>query len=311
MKNYTLNFSLAGLFVCLIIFSGCTNKEKYLLEYKLSPGDIFKQKMEMSGNIVQNYMEQEIALSTNASIDYHYTVKEVEGNTFSIDMTYDRIKMNIDMGGTKISFDSNTEDTIATPQNLSPMIKAITGIPLNIVIDNKGKASSFTGMDKIFESMTEAVNPDIDAMAKQQMLAALNQQFSDEFFQTTINNAFYSFPDKEITIGYSWDMNTEINSQGIGMSSTLNIKLEKVEGNIATLVCNGTLSTPREGITQETNGMTVTITMEGTMKGTVLLDMNSGMITKGEMTQDLKAITTMGEMEIPQTINTKTTLQAE
>ncbi|MCC8144886.1 MAG: DUF6263 family protein, partial [Bacteroidales bacterium] len=296
--------------VCLFVLSGCNNKEKYSLEYKFSAGDNFKQRIEMQSSITQSYMGQEMVISSDLTTDVNFDIKEVEKDSFTLNMSYQKMKMDMDMGVAQMTLDSETEQEFATMENMSPMFKAMMGIPMTLVIDNKGNLKSFSGTERLYGAMLNTIQEDTDETTKQQMMAILQQQVSDETFQSTLKNIFFQYPENEIAIGDNWDINTEIKNQGMSLSSTLNLTLKGVEGNIATIACTGTFSTPEGGISQNMNGMTATIVMDGTSEGTILVDMNSGMLTKGDISQNVKGVTTIGDMELPQTIQTKVNIQS-
>ena len=307
MKNYTIKASFVGLFSLMIIFSAC-NKEKYTLEYNFSPGDSFKQHIEVETNINQNFKGQEVNISGEIFTNVSFTIKEVDNNgEFSMEMTYEKMKMDMDMGMMQISLDSDTDNNIATPEDMSPIFKSLIGVPIVFTMDKKGNVSSFGGFDKLLESMTNAIQSDMDEFTKQQMLASLDEQLSEESLYSMFNNIFSYFPQDrdEVSIGDNWSIEMKVNNQGMSLSSVLNITLESVKDNIATLTCKGDITTPEGGIVREMNGTPATINMKGTMEGTVLIDMANGITSKLDMVQNLEGATNVMGMEIPQKITNK------
>lgn len=307
MKNYFIKSGLL-LFIFLMFFSSCSNKEKYTLEYNFNKDDSFRQHMTVQTNVMQNQNGKDMNITSLMQVNLLFTLVEADKDTYTMEVIYEFISMEMDLNGTKIFLKSNTENDIATPMHMDPLFKSMIGIPVKLVTDKKGNMQSVSGFDKIMESMMSSVQEDVDTSVKDQMFAVIKQQASEEALKSMFDNMFSYFPEKDVAIGDSWTINKKAsasNGVNVNMSSVLNLTLKDVENGTAILVCNGTLSTPKEGIDSETMGMSTNTILNGTQEGTILIDMGTGITTNMNIVQNFEGKTTVGELEVPQTFVNK------
>lgn len=293
MKRNTSSWKLLSVLTCLIIFSACSKKEKYSLEYKFSSGDSFTQKVEMEASIAQIYNGENVTMATNVISQVNYQIKESNENHFALDFTYEKIKMEMNLGPTKIRINSDTENNIATEKNLSPLFKAATGIPLHFSIDKKGQQQPFNGLEDIYTSMKNVAHPDIDKQTWDQMLKDMRQQISENFIQSLLKNTFLQFPEQEIAIGDSWKVKTQFSNQGTNYPYVLMITLKDVEANKATLTYHAILAFPKD------------VSMKGTTEGSAIIDLSSGIFTQSNMEQKIERTISRAGTEHSQVITTK------
>lgn len=311
MKNYLMKLSLLG-FLCIgLFFSACAKKEKYTLEYKLTEGQSFKQNIEMEVNMSQNLMGREINTIMDMTMNMGFTVREIKDSLLSMSMTYDKIKMNMNMNAGEImsfSLDSDTENDIASVEDMSPLFKSLIGSPLTITTDKKGTVKSVDGFNELFAKMINAINPEMDEATKLQMLSVVQGQISEESVQSMMQNSFAYFPEKEVSIGDIWEKNISVVSNGIEINTLLNITLKSVDSNLATLTCDGTFSTPEESIADTKNGTAPAASVSGTMSGTIVIDMNTGITTKADLDQNMNGSIMANGTEFPLTVVNKITI---
>ena len=304
MNTFKTKFHFLGLFLALVLFS-CNSKEKYNLEYKLAEGDNFKQSMKIASTISQ--MGQKMQMDMDVSL--LFDIKKLENDIYTVELSYEKIKMDMDMGMAKISFDSETDTEFATLEDMSPIFRAMTGVPMTIQMSKKGKVQSVNGFEKIVESMTQSIDAEIEEAVKDQILSQMQGQFSEEAVQSLFTNISSYFPQEDVAIGDSWVSQSTIDNNGMQMTSTLNLTLKNVEGNTAELICSGEVSTPEEGIIQNSNGMEVTVVMSGTTEGSIFIDLNTGITAKGDLVQKLTGKSTVMGMDIDQEIENNITIR--
>ncbi|MDR2037896.1 MAG: DUF6263 family protein [Bacteroidales bacterium] len=289
------------------LFSACSNNEKYTLEYHLSKGDVFKQQMTMDMLLTQKMQGQEIKISTLMTMDIHYDVTDVQDDIYMMDMKFDGIKMDMDMGVMKMSFDSNTTETTATANNLSPMFKAIVGQSFQMTVNKKGKIQSISGFENMITAMISALDGGMDESTKQQIVAQFGQQFSDEKMKSMFEQISAYFPENQVAIGESWQADMMVNNNQFNMNANMNMKLKEVKDQVAIVEIHGTISTPEGGISQQVQGMESNITMSGKQEGIVKIDMKTGFPVSNEITQDINGETSIMGMKIPMSIISKIT----
>ena len=308
MKQFTMKSALFAAALMLIFFSCGGSKEKYTLEYNLNAGDVFEQSMVVDMKINQNMMGQSMDIGTSIQMDALYNINAVQDETIDFNYSIELMKMDMNMGEMNFSFSSDTEDEFATPTNMGPMLKSVTKIPFNMIIDKRGNVQSITGLEKIMESMVNAFDDTIDEATKQQMIAQFEQQFGAESMQSNFNQSLTAFPENPVKIGESWKSSTKINSGMVKMEMDTKTTLKSVKGDIAILETKGNISTGDTPIEQTVNGMEMRMNIKGTQTGTSEIDLKTGWMLKSEIVQDLTCETEVQGMKIPQNITSTITI---
>jgi hypothetical protein len=285
MKQLFIQLSVTIALLSVFSFH-CMGADKYTLEYKLEKGKTYKQSSVAESTIKMNAMGQDMEVSMKMGMNALYDVKEITGDGYDVHFTYQKIKMDL-TGPVSISIDSDAPDS-AIDKGVGEVFKSLTETPLDIHLTKQGKVTSVEGADKLAEKLNNLSNP--------QLKQILSQQFSEKAIQTTIEKMSPVFPDKPVSIGDSWDVNTNINTNGFDLISKMTLTLREVKDKVATIEFAGTLATPEGGSTFKVNGMDAKMTMTGDQAGRTQVSMKTGWITHSETTVNSKQnIEVMGQ----------------
>ena len=153
--------------------------------------------------------------------------------------------------------------------------------------------------------MTNVIDPEIDEMAKGMMMQMVESQASDEVVGQLLERTSEFYPTKEVSVGESWNVDSKVNTNGISINANSKITLKSVDADVATLEVDGTISTPEGGITQNMQGMTATVNMTGTQKGTLKINLKNGFPVGSDIEQNLEGETEVMGMKMPMTVVTK------
>jgi hypothetical protein len=296
MKKNTVKISALALAIMFAFpaFSQIT------LKYNLKKGEALKQNMVTSMNLAQKIMDQEMKIDMTIDMQSTYDVKDVQGDNYVMDMTYKAMKMSMAMpgGAGNMTFDSNTAEDVATPQNMGAMLKAIVNKPLEIVMSKTGKVESVKGVEKLNEAMVSSLDKSIPDQMKQQLVTQFGSQFSEEALKTMFTQNSNFFPDKPVNTGDSWNLKSSTTVSNFKMDIDMKMTLKSIENDAVNIAIEGTVSTP-EGYEQEINGMKAKITLKGKQQGLVKVNKNTGWIISSKITQNFDGnIEAMG-MQIP------------
>jgi hypothetical protein len=293
-----------------VLFS-CGNKEKITLEYNLKQGETLKQNMVMNMDMVQKMMDQEMKISLTMSMKMAFDVKESQGNDYTLDVKFKELKTEMGIPGMgNVSFDSNTPDELATSENIGPMYKAVIDKPFEVVMDKAGKTKSVKGLEKLVEAMTNSFDENVPEDARQQLIAQMGSQFSEEAFKSQFGQYTGYFPDKPVGIGDSWNVKMTTMASNFAINLDLKSTLKSIDGNEVSLDIDGTVSTP-EGYEQEMNGMKAKITLNGTQKGTFKLNRDTGWVISSDLTMNFNGEIEVMGMKAPVYVVSKLTVTGE
>ena len=303
MKQLTIKSALL-LCAVLFAFSACGNREKFTLAYNLNAGDTFEIFMSADMSLRQVMMGQSMEMDIYTQMTTSYTVSSVTGNTIGLDFMFDEVVISMDMDGFSVEFGSASDAEFATEEDLGPLLRAMTSLPFNMTMDKQGNVKSVGGLEQIMDAMLASIDAEIDAFTREQMVSQFAQQFNEESVQSNMGQWFAIFPNNPVRIGENWNTTLAINTGQVNMHIDMRTTLRSVRDNVAVLEQNATFVTD-EPIIQVTGGMETAISLTGTQTGTVEIDMNTGWVIRGEMTQNIETELDMFGMTLPQSITTR------
>jgi hypothetical protein len=312
MKRLTLKIGALNLFLMCILFSCGDNSDKITLLYNFKQGDILKQNIVMSVDLVQKFMEQEMKVGIVMNMKSTFEVKEVRDDNYTVEVKYKELKLDAGLPGmdTKIPFDSNTSEDVATMTNFGTIFKAIIDKPFEVVMSKTGKVESVKGLESFADAMMNAFGDNVPEEMRQQITEQFGSQFLEESFKSQFEQNTGYFPDKPVGTGDSWnvEMETKVSNFAVKLNTTSTLK--SIDGNIVNLSIDGTISIP-EGSEQTMNGVKVKIALKGSQKGTLKINKDTGWIIFSDMMINFTGeVETMG-MKVPVYVASKITVSDE
>jgi len=229
-----------------------TKGQKYLVENKITTANT----IEMMGQSMDN--------NTNMSSTYKIEVTGNEENSYNLTNTITNIKMNMNMMGQELKFDSDRQEDM--DGQIGSTFKEVVNQPKKVKLDKAGKVLS-TESDSL-TGMVKELNFDIAGFGSQL--------------------AFQPLP-PGLKKGTTWTDST--NSEGTSRTATYTVK--EINGNIATITFTGNLSTEN---TIEQAGMELKQKTAGAYSGEELVDIHTGIIqSNSSTTKATGAVTVMGQ----------------
>ncbi|MDR2473384.1 MAG: DUF6263 family protein [Tannerella sp.] len=291
---------ITGILLIASTIASFQKSEKYTLAPKFKKGDILKYKM-VSDNETA-FSNQKVAMTMEMA--YSFDVKEVNKDNYLLHLKYDAMKMNMPLMG--LTFDSNTEDDVITPQNFSPLFKLLTKQTFELKMSKGGKVESFKGMDDLGKKIAAAFDPSVPDEMKNQLTEQFGKQYTQEGLKTIFDQMSATYPSKPVEVGDKWTQEVEIPVSGISTKINLTMTLKSVENNVALIDVDATLDTA-ENAEIETNGIKIGASYKGTQKGTTKLDLKTGWTIESTITQNIScSMEIMGnktDMSIVSTMN--------
>lgn len=216
---------------------------------------------------------------TNESTDeMSFTVDNIDAKgNYDISMVLVGKRMSTSSQGKTQSID--TKGNAPTDQNQKFMWavqKAQTGNKLNIKMDKNGKILSITGFDAIYKKVNTAITPIVkDATQIKAFMENFKTGYSEKILKEEFGKNINVLPTKGAKIGESWNETVNVTPDGsVKLSTTYTLK--SVENGIAEISVKGGI--PRKSQSNSQNGVSHTISLDGTQNGTIRVDANSGWI---------------------------------
>jgi len=185
------------------------DKDKVLLKWKLVKDKTFYQKMTTETNQTMKVMNQEVKQTQKQTFYFSFTLTKEEGDTWTIKQKIEGVQMEIDIGGTKISYDSTKAETATNP--LGEFFKALVGTEFTLTVsqpkDKEPSVTKIEGRDEFIKKLGNA-NP--------QMQPLLNQILSEKALIEMAQPTFAALPGTEKAPKDSWSRNSTLDMGPIG-----------------------------------------------------------------------------------------------
>jgi hypothetical protein len=163
--------------------------KRYVQEMKTSQ----KMKMDMGG--------QKMDMNTEITVAMTSTVTPGKAlDTRMLTITYDRMAMDMDMMGQKVTYDSADKTAAANPMLSS--LGQIIGKAISVELGKDNEVISVSGMDKL---MGAAGNPMMKGMFSDKAMGQMIQQ-----------GLLQGLPTKPVKVGDSWDFSQSVELPQIG-----------------------------------------------------------------------------------------------
>jgi hypothetical protein len=182
---------------------------KATLAWKLDKDKLFYQKMTTETKQTMKVLSNDVSQTQKQTFDFSWKVSDVKDADYSVKQSIVGVQMDIDLGGSKIAYDSTKTDQ---PNNaLSDFFKALVGsdftLTLNMPKDKQVTVTKVEGRDDFLKKLTTS---------NQQMKPLLEQILSDEALKQMATPTFAALPNKEVAKGETWGATSTLDMGPIG-----------------------------------------------------------------------------------------------
>lgn len=196
-------------FAALLVVVGLTvpaqAQDAVTLKWKFEKGKPFYQEMTTETKQEMTVMGMKINQTQKQTFIFSWTpVNEKDGN-WIIKQKIEGLKMDIQIGGTPITYDSTKDANATNP--LGDFFKALIGAEFTITLDKNMKVTKVEGREEFLKKLTSA---------NQQMEPLLKSILSDDALKQMADPAFAIAPDKAVKKGDTWKRESKLNMGPIG-----------------------------------------------------------------------------------------------
>lgn len=218
--------------------------------------------------------------STNTvTITNTIKVTAVGEKDYKATSTVTRMVMDGEMMGQSMKFDSDKKEDM--DGQMGQILGASVNKPSNISIDKAdGKVTETSNEDK-----------------KEGMLGGMGGE------SNAGESAFFVIASGK-KVGDKWTVTSDIN----GIKSIKNYELQSLKENVATVII---LSTNKGTTTKEANGMSMEMTIDTKLTGTMMVDINTGLVKQINMDDETTGSMEMMGQSMPLNKKSKTTVSFE
>jgi hypothetical protein len=257
--------------------------DKATLRWKFEKDKPFYQKMTTKTDQTMKVMNSDVKQTQNQTFYFSWTPEKQEGDAWVIKQKIEGVAMDIDIGGSKIGFDSTAAKDSGNNQ-LADFFKAMVGAEFRLTLNTKDmKVTKVEGRDEFVKKLA-AANP--------QMAPLLNQILSETALKEMAEPTFAATTGKEEAKGAKWTRESTLDMGPIGKySNTYTYTYEGKDGALDKIKVDTALKYTPPGEQQGAGGVPFKIKgadLKGSNgSGTVLFDEAKGRLDKSTSKLDL------------------------
>lgn len=265
-------FAIVGL---LISFR---SQDPVTLRLNLKEGATYEYSTTMDQKISTTVAGHSYTSSVNMASTIDMKVEKKYGNDSMLLQTkYTHMAVNTSAMGHTTSFDSN-DSSNGSGSEFSKMFKVMATNPVTITTNAFGKIIRIEGLDglnKAEDASEKGGNP------------AIKKMIEGIFNEQTYKHAFTNldmFEDKPVNVGDKWNQKITLTSF-VPMDINLTYTVKEINPSNVVLDVTGDIKSASDSAT--INGMTIPIHITGTQTGTYTVDRADGLISTGNVDQDI------------------------
>lgn len=264
------------------VTEGEGNDSTVNLQLNLQAGDQYLYSVGMKQQIAQEVMGQSITIDQQITTDYAYKVLNNDGKLMKIEVTYQRIQVNMDMPQKQIAYDSDSpgEGELAA-------VDALIGKPFLIYMTPQGDVTRVEGYDELIGGLASA---------------EMEGMFSDSSLMQSLDMNI--FAGKPVAMGESWNIAKTMQMSTLTLQSDLTYTLEGSSEDLAWINVNGTISAVSSQNEYD-------MELSGTQEGTLETDIRTGMVSSGQLQLDIDAKIVAQGFEIPMNLQMEVTMSGK
>jgi hypothetical protein len=263
-----------------VFLLGFSPVKKVDLSLNLNVGDVYHHNYKMNTDIKQDINGQEMNINLDINSDMSYEVLQKSNSSYEMKVMYKSIAMNMKSPMGSMQFDSKNP---GSENVFTKLLNQMIDFELIATINFDGTIADIKNVDAMYKSMFDQF-PELPEAQRAQLESQLRQTFGKEALAGNMEMVTAIFPGKKIGEGDTWENKTELKG---GMEGTVNNKytLKELDGSIAIVERESTIES--DATEKMVNGMPAIYNLKGTMNSTLKVDVNTGWIQEGNISQSM------------------------
>jgi hypothetical protein len=251
------------------------------LVVRFEKGHTYYQEMTTQTDQALKVLDQQVKQKQSQTFIMSWTPEKQDGDRWVVKMKVEAVKLKIEIGDTKIAFDS-TKPKAAKGGPLDDFFGALVGSEFHVTLDSAGKVHSVEGREAVVKKLA-AANPETETM--------LRQVLNEDALKQMCNPMIVSAPRREVEKGDYWVKEdcTDLGPVGTTVASwqyvhmgkenkLIKLKAEAVKFEYEAPAAGGALPFTVKASNLKTKNAT----------GTILFDPEKGRLHSAEMVMDME-----------------------
>lgn len=256
--------------------------QKTDLALHLEEGATYKQVTQATIITDQEIEGQKMNIRMVMSGTISFFVKEATPSAYTMDATYDELKMSLQLpqGGMFFDSESNDENDL-----FSKMFATMIGKPFKVVMNSVGEVVNVKEVENLWNDTIDHFY-EIPQAQREQLKAQLLKSYGEKALKGNIEMVTAIYPDHSVNKGDTWTVNTRLES-GMAAKVKTNYEFVEITNEYALIKGTSTIQTEDKNAYIQTNEMDVKYDLTGTMTSTIKVDKNTGWIIDSTINQEI------------------------
>jgi hypothetical protein len=285
LKTYLLSLLL------VISLGAAAQKQNLLLNLKT--GETYTRSMTSNTSIKQDIDGKQMDINMSMACKMLFKVNSMLNNNYQMDISYERISIDMNMPGLNMNKDSGGVDINSMTNK---MIKSIVGKNFSMEMSRTGKIVK-SSIDQLLIGIFDGL-PNVNAATRQKLESMLKQTFGEKAFKTNMESMSAYFPERPVAKGESWTVSTGLSSTA-QINFTITYTLEDITGQHYIISGIGSISPNKDNPSSDINGISIKRNMVGTNKTTMKINKATGWIQEADLNQHSKGEIVMNSEKMP------------
>jgi hypothetical protein len=181
---------------------------KVTLAWKFEKGKPFYQTMKTNTTQTMKVMNNDVTQKQEQTFYFSWTPEKEEDGKWILEQKILGVKMDIDIGGSPIKYDSTSPSANNTSNPLSEFFKALVGASFKVTLDPKTlKITNIEGRQKFVDNLVAA---------NKQMKPLLDKILSEDALKEMAEPTFAVVTNEPVETGKTWKKETKLDMGPIG-----------------------------------------------------------------------------------------------
>jgi|SRR5690606_30368614 hypothetical protein len=278
-----------SLIITFVILTSCAS-ESTELALRLEKGKEYRQTTNSEMTIIQDIFGQKMDMKMTMSGTMTFLVKEITDQGYIMDTKFESISMAMQMPQGSMTANSEIDD----PNDIfSAMMRAITGKSFEILMTKTGKVTEVNNIESLWGDALSEFD-EVPEMQREQIKEQILKAYGAKALKGNIEMVTSIYPDKPVSKGEKWTVNTELES-GMSGNVTTDYEFKELTSDYALIKGESIVTTADKDAYVEANGMPMRYDLSGTMTSEIKVDKNTGWIIEAKINQEIKGDTHIKE----------------
>lgn len=267
--------------------------DEVLLKFNPTANAAYHMVLDMHYDMVTSAMGEEMKQSMGMSMKTNMKVGGVDASgSAKLNAVYESIKMNMEMGGMKMEYESGKKTDDQMSQMMGKVFDSFINMPLTFTLDANAKVTDVTGFEAIQKKIQAQMPPEAGDMGEMNNM------------QESIQGSFAYLPNRPVKIGDSWEQTLETSVQQYPMTMQSTYTLSDRKDGIAIINVRSVLRSDNSKMNKEelTKMGIDDMSMSGTSTGVMQVNEATGWTEGMTMNQDIKMSVTAQGQKMPMTM---------